>query len=221
MSMVIAIAQTKGGSGKTSLAVHLACALGGRRTEGKDEHKEERKRVALVDLDPLETLTKWFHLREQRIGPDARLSIYSGAGWRAQGAIDNARRDGEIVLIDAPPQDEAVLRAAVRASGITLVPMQLSPMDLWATWPTLELITREGGNAMIVLNRVPPRARIADTMVQELMKAGLPLSRTSLGNRVAYAASLIDGKGVTEADPHSAAAAEIRLLLGELLRKAA
>jgi chromosome partitioning protein len=217
MALVIAIAQSKGGAGKTSLTVHLACALGGRRTDDG----APRKRVALVDLDPLESLTKWFQLRESRLGPDARMNLYTGAGWRAHGEIENARRDSEIVLIDAPPHDEVALRTAVRASQVTLVPMQLSPMDLWATWPTLELIAREGGRAMIVLNRVPPRARVADTLVAEMTRAGMPISNASLGNRTAYAASIIDGKGVTEADPHSAAATEIRLLANEILRMAA
>jgi chromosome partitioning protein len=217
MTMVIAIAQSKGGAGKTSLTVHLACAFGGR----KNEETDVRKRVALVDLDPLMSLTKWFHLREQRIGPDARLSIYTGIGWRAQGEIERAKRDSEIVLIDAPPQDEVALRTAVRAAGVTVVPMQLSPMDLWATWPTLELIAHEGGKALIVLNRVPPRARVADSLVAEMTKAGMPLSRASLGNRTAFVAALIDGKGVTEADPRSAAATEIRLLADEVMRKAA
>ena len=130
MALVIAIAQSKGGAGKTSVTVHLACALGGRRT---GDENDVRKRVALVDLDPLESLTKWFHLRESRLGPDARLTIHTGVGWRAQGEIERAKLDSEIVLIDAPPHDEVALRTAVRASAVTIVPMQLSPMDLWAT----------------------------------------------------------------------------------------
>ena len=125
------------------------------------------------------------------------------------------------MLIDAPPQDEVALRTAVRVAAVTIVPMQLSPMDLWATWPTLELIANEGGKALIVLNRVPPRARVADSLVAEMTKAGMPLSRASLGNRTAFVAALIDGKGVTEADPRSAAATEIRLLADEVMRKAA
>jgi chromosome partitioning protein len=217
MPVVIAIVQSKGGAGKTSLTVHLACALGGRKTQDTDV----RKRVALVDLDPLMSLAKWFRLREECIGPDPRLSIYSGVGWRAQGEIERAKRESEIVIIDAPPQDEAALRTAVRAAAVTVVPMQLSPMDLWATRPTLELISREGGKALIVLNRVPPRARVADSLVAQMTKAGMPLSRASLGNRTAFVAALIDGKGVTEADPRSAAATEIRLLADELLHSAA
>jgi chromosome partitioning protein len=54
-----------------------------------------------------------------------------------------------------------------------------------------------------------------------MTKAGMPLSRASLGNRTAFVASLIDGKGVTESDPRSAAATEIRLLAEEVMRKAA
>jgi len=215
--MVIAIVQSKGGAGKTSLTVHLACALGGQRADDSDV----RKRVALVDLDPLESLTKWFALRESRLGPDARLTIYTGVGWRAEPEIDRAKLDSEIVLIDAPPHDEVALRTAVRASSVTIVPMQLSPMDLWATWPTLELIAREGGHALIVLNRVPPRARIADALVADMTRAGMPICRSSLGNRTAFVAAMIDGRGVTESEPRSAAATEIRLLADEVLRKAA
>ena len=217
MPMVIAIVQSKGGAGKTSLTVHLACALGGQRADDSDV----RKRVALVDLDPLQSLTKWFDLRESRLGPDARLTIYTGIGWRAQAEIDRAKLDSEIVLIDAPPQDEVALRTAVRASSVTIVPMQLSPMDLWATWPTLELIAREGGHALIVLNRVPPRARIADALVADMTRAGMPICRSSLGNRTAFVAAMIDGRGVTETEPRSAAATEIRLLADEVMRKAA
>jgi len=221
MTTVIAIAQSKGGAGKTSLTVHLACALSSRKAEPEQVEAEPNRRVALVDLDPLMSLTKWFHLREQRFGPDPQLTIYTGIGWRAQGEIERAKRGADIVLIDAPPQDEVALRTAVRAAAVTVVPMQLSPMDLWATWPTLELIAHEGGHALIVLNRVPPRARVADALVTEMTKAGMPLSRISLGNRTAFVASMIDGKGVTEADPRSAAATEIRLLADEVLRKAA
>jgi chromosome partitioning protein len=217
MALVIAIVQSKGGAGKTSVTVHLACALGGRRTADADL----RKRVALVDLDPLESLTKWFHLRESRLGPDARLTLYTGVGWRAQAEIDRAKQDSEIVLIDAPPHDEVALRTAVRAAAVTIVPMQLSPMDLWATWPTLEMIAREGGHALIVLNRVPPRARIADALVSDMTRAGMPISRASHGNRTAFVAAMIDGQGVTESEPRSAAATEIRLLADEVLRKAA
>src|SRR5262245_66573822 len=178
MALVIAIAQSKGGAGKTSLTVHLACALGGR----KNAETEVRKRVGLVDLDPLESLTKWFHLRESRLGPDARLTIHTGTGWRALAEIERAKLDSEVVLIDAPPQDEIALRTAVRAAAVTIVPMQLSPMDLWATWPTLELIAHEGGHALIVLNRVPPRARVADSLVAEMTRGGLSVCRILLDN---------------------------------------
>jgi chromosome partitioning protein len=178
-------------------------------------------RVGLVDLDPLESLTKWFRLRESRLGPETNLTLYTGSGWRAQGEIDRAKLESDIVLVDAPPGDEVALRRALRASSIIIVPMQLSPMDLWATWPTLELIAREGGHGIIVLNRVPPRARVADALVGDITRAGMPILRASLGNRTAFVAAMIDGKGVTETEPRSAAATEIRLVAGEILRKAA
>jgi hypothetical protein len=86
MARVIAIAHSRG-AGKTSLTVHLACALGRRRMD----EPGIRKGVGLVDLDPLMSLTKWFALCEHRIGPEARLCISTAVGWRAQGETDRAQ----------------------------------------------------------------------------------------------------------------------------------
>jgi chromosome partitioning protein len=77
---------------------------------------------------------------------------------------------------------------------------------------------REKAKVLLVLNRVPPRGKMADEMRARLHQDKLPLADASLGNRMAFAASLLDGQGVTESQPSSVAAAEIRALADEILK---
>ncbi len=215
MALVVTVAQQKGGAGKTSLAAHLACAWAGRQLNGS------AKKVVLIDLDPQESLTAWFRLREEKLGPDENIELRHASSWRATSEIQRAGRDADIVIVDSPPHMETATRIAVRAADIIVVPCQLSPMDVWASRPTLEMIEKEKRAALVVLNRVPPRGKLADELFHQLKRDRVPLARSVLGNRVAYAASLMEGKGVAEAEPHSVAAAEVRLLANEVLRKAA
>jgi chromosome partitioning protein len=215
MALIVTVAQQKGGAGKTSVAAHLACAWGGRQLNGS------ARKVVLLDLDPQESLTAWFRLREEKMGVDENITLKPATGWRATSAVIAAAREADVVVIDSPPFAETSTRIAIRAAHIIVVPCQLSPMDVWASKPTLEMIDKERRPALVVLNRVPPRARIADELVLQLKRDRMPLARAALGNRIAYAASLMEGKGVVEAEPHSVAAAEIRLLANEVMRKAA
>ena len=85
MAFVITIAQQKGGAGKTTLVASLA------------GHWAARRRVALLDIDPQRSLTRWHGLRDRNLAP-VRLSEVSG--WRLSAELDRLRADCDIVLID-------------------------------------------------------------------------------------------------------------------------
>jgi chromosome partitioning protein len=91
-------------------------------------------------------------------------------------------------------------------------------MDVWATQPTLALAAAEKVPALLVLNRVPPRAKLTDAMAAKLAELKAAVATARLGNRVALATALFEGRGITEASPHSPAAEEIRALAAEILR---
>jgi chromosome partitioning protein len=208
---IITIAQQKGGAGKTTLAIHLASAWA-----------DLGKKVAIIDIDPQASLSTWFRLRNARRDPEgAPIEVVAVGGWRVAGEVERQARNHDIVLIDSPPHAETEARIAIRAASVVLVPVQPSPMDVWATRPTLELARQERVPALLVLNRVPARANLTDAMAAELAALGAPVAETQIGNRVALAAALAEGKGILEAAPGSRAAQEIMALAQEVLLRTA
>jgi chromosome partitioning protein len=207
---IITIAQQKGGAGKTTLAAHLALAWATRR------------RVGVIDIDPQGSLAAWFRLRQERLGALAPgIEVTAITGWRVAGEVERQARHHEIVLIDSAPHAETEARIAVRAASLVLIPVQPSPMDVWATQRTLDLARQERVPALVVLNRVPPRANLTEPMTAALAELRAPLATTQIGNRVAFAAALAEGKGILEAAPESRAAAEITALAEEVLSRTA
>lgn len=208
---VITVAQQKGGAGKTTLVAHLAVSWSGKG-----------RRIAVVDIDPQASLTQWVAIRRTtRADGEAGFTFVSLAGWRLAAEVERLAREHDAVLIDSPPHAETEARIAVRAASLVVIPVQPSPMDLWATKPTLELALRERRPALLVVNRMPARARLADDVTAKLAALGLGVASATLGNRIAFAETLAGGYGVSEAEPASAAAEEIAAVGDEVWQRAA
>jgi chromosome partitioning protein len=204
--MVITIAQRKGGAGKTTLAAQLAIAWAG-----------QGARVALLDIDPQASLAAWVDLRRARFGAEAiGFDFAALPGWRAAQWIEDRARGSEFVVIDCPPHAETEARMAVRAASLVLIPMQPSPLDLWATAATLKMARDERRRPLLVLNRVPPRSGLTDRIAGDLAESGAPIAATRIGNRIALVRAMAAGLGVTENTGAGLAAAEISALAREL-----
>ncbi len=200
---VITIAQQKGGAGKTTVAAHLALAahaLG--------------KRVALVDIDPQGSLSRWFQLRE---GQDSGLTLSTVTGWRGSAEVERLAREHDIVILDSPPHAQTDAKMAIRAGHLIVVPIQPSPLDFWATLPTLELAKAERRPLLLVLNRVPARSTLADEIIEQIRQLGAGLARTKLVSSGAFATSMATGRTVTETAPKGVAARQVMKLAGEVL----
>ncbi len=204
VAKVITIAQQKGGAGKTTMAAHLATTWA----------QSGKRKVAVVDIDPQGSLTQWYKIRESVLGEDATgLTCAAISGWRVRSEIDRLKHTHDIIVIDSPPHTDAEARTAIRAADLVVIPLQPSPMDVWATGATIQICKQERVPVKMVLNRVPPQSKLTEAISGEMV--GLAGSR--FGNRVIFAGSLLHGLGVTEAAPNSPAAEEVRALAKEVL----
>jgi chromosome partitioning protein len=205
----VTIAQQKGGAGKTTIAAQLAVAFahGGMK-------------VGLLDIDPQGSLAAWYEVRKALVAEDgAGITFVQASGWRLSTELDRLKRLVDLVLIDSPPHAETEVRIAVRAADLILVPMQPSPMDLWATGPTLEMARKEKSPALMVFNRTPAKGKLVDAVRRKIRDAEIPVAQAVLGNRVAFAASMMEGMGVVESNPRHTATREIKALAEEIAAK--
>lgn len=203
---IITVAQQKGGSGKTTVAVNLAVAL-----------RERGHSVALLDTDPQGSLGRWFLERLGRLGEDEALEFGTSSAWGASYESDKLKKRFDFVIIDTPPKIDSDLRPALRAADLVLVPVATSHVDLWATEGVLDLARREKCETLIVLNRTRSHARLTGEVAEGALALGAEVAGAQLANRVAYAESLGQGLGAGESARNSAARAEVEALADEVL----
>jgi chromosome partitioning protein len=200
MAIVIAVAQRKGGAGKSTVAANLAVALA-----------SAGRRVGLLDTDPQATLGHWHNERQGSLERAAALAFEATSGWRVPATLDRMR-EADHVILDTPPHADTDARIAIRAADLVLIPLQPSPADLWAVQGTLDLAAAEKRPVALMLNRVPATGRLTQEIVAEVRRRNLPLLATALGNRTQFATAFQKGLGAAEAAPRSQAAEEARAL---------
>jgi chromosome partitioning protein len=150
MGQVIACGNLKGGVGKTTLAVNVACALAMR---GHD--------VALLDLDPQGGAAGWAAAGRLPVQVEAAPSTEGHRSGRWPARAGELAGAGRLVVLDLPPLLLPTLASALIIAEVILVPLTSSALDGAATKQTQRMIrtTRESRpgrkpNALLVPNRV-------------------------------------------------------------------
>ncbi len=202
MGKVITIAQQKGGSGKTTLAVNLAVAF-----------SASGLRVAVLDTDPQGSLGRWFMARRDRLG-DPGMEFSTASAWGVSYECEKLKKINDIVIVDTPPKVDADLRPALREADLVLVPVASSHVDLWATDGVLDLVARENRRALLVLNRIKAGTRLAEDVAEAASKLA-EVATSRFGQRVVFAETLGNGLAAPEAGK-SAASAEVMALMTEV-----
>ena len=184
----------KGGSGKTTTAVHLAVQA------SKDNIK-----VALVDLDPQRSASTWHKNREKE-----EPKLVSILAAELEELIEAATREGvDLLIVDTPPHTSPSIAKVAHLSQFALIPCQPSPLDIAALPSTIDLIKAAKCNAAAVLTRTTYRSLdVADTK-EALQAYGIKVSPITIGDRNVYRRALIQGEAVSEFEPKGKAAEEI------------
>lgn len=194
---VIVFASQKGGSGKTTLAAHVAVQA----------ELTNSGPVALIDTDPQGSLAKWWNVRESQ-QPAFIQSVFSNLFQD----LDQARSEGfRLVMVDTPPAVTRAISEVVSFADLVVLPTRPSPLDMRAVGPTVDIVEAKHKQMIFVVNGATPRARITSEAAVALSQHGT-VAPVTLHHRVDYAASMIDGRTVLESHPTGKSAKEIQQL---------
>jgi chromosome partitioning protein len=179
----IVLASQKGGSGKTTLAGHLAVEAG-RCGAGP---------VALVDTDPQGSLSYWWNARKAKEPQFLKAGVLD-----IEGALAKLRRAGvRVAVIDTPPAITESISRIVAHADLVIIPTRPSPHDLRAAGATVDIVERHCKALIFVINAATARARITGESAVALSQHGM-VAPVTVHQRVDFAASMIDGRTVGE-----------------------
>ena len=196
----IVVANQKGGSGKSTVTVHLAAAA---ESAGDGP-------VVISDTDPQGTAANWFNQRKKAGIDTPRYSplALDDLGGRIQALGDAG---ASYLFIDTAPSIGAVNADLFAVADLVLIPLNPTPADLRALVKGLPLVRQSGKPFHFVLSRVRPNLRNNDGAAAALEALGLVLS-TRMHERVIYAETFAHGKTALEIDSKGVAAQELASL---------
>lgn len=193
----IAFLAQKGGSGKTTLAVHTAVAAA-----------EAGESVVVIDTDPQKSATVWGDARSQE-APIVATAAASELG-RVLEAADQERMT--LAIVDTAPHAAPDATRIVRAVDLVAIPVRPTAFDIAAAGSAVDIVKAAGVRAVFVLSACPFRSpEIAETRTV-LAEYGLPIAPVEIIDRRAFARAVATGRAVTEFESDGKAATEIRAL---------
>jgi chromosome partitioning protein len=202
---VIAVCNTKGGVGKSTITAALAvCASA-----------EEGRHVGVVDLDPQQTLCHWFKFRAIKDAPE----VYGGE-FHAPTAVNKLINAGkDYIFLDGPPAHLDIVNETIEASDFIIIPTTPSSVDLASTRHAIQLALEAKKPMLVVINNAIRRDNTIETTRSLLVKNKIPCAETILYHRVSHVHGYTAGKTAAEVNNgrDREAANEISALWAEVL----
>ena len=206
----IAVANQKGGTGKTTLALNLAAGL------------QRRASTLVLDADPQASISQWAAMGD---ASGHLPTVHAVAQDDVPAHIAQGSRGHRYVVIDCPPTlQTATVGDVLNSVDMLLVPIQPSPVDLWASVDITAAVRNARQRnprlkAFVVLNQLDSRNALSRSVREALTELEFPTLRAGLARRAAYRSAAVEGTSVYGLGHRGKAAArEIEALIQEVLQ---
>jgi len=186
----IAFLSQKGGSGKTTLAVHIAVAA------------SKHEQVIIIDTDPQGSATAWGQARKSK-----PPTVHKASPSALAEAIRKA--DGTLAIIDTPPHTVPGMDVVASAVDLLLIPCRPSAFDLVAISSSVQIAKAAGTPAAFILNGCNHRSPEMKEAIKVLERHGFPICPVAPGQRTPFVRAISTGRAVSEFEPRGRAAEEI------------
>jgi len=205
---IIALVGNKGGAGKTTLSINLAAGLA------------KQASVIVVDADPQGSAIQW------NVFTGASMSMpVLEASDELSIQLDELSQKYDYVVVDCPPSVHASQTTRVlEICDLALIPVQPSPVDLWATVHTEKAVqharlSNSNLRAVLVINQLETRTTLSRLVRDALSEIALPVAETALHRRAIFRNSALEGRNVFEMGRRGIdAAREIDELIHEVIK---
>jgi chromosome partitioning protein len=198
----LAIIAQKGGSGKSTIAVHLAAYANSRKI-----------RATLIDLDPQASTYDWNQGRADDDPHSPKLHCVRAYERDLPKAIQQAEATGaKLLIIDTAPHSNRDAATAAKLADFVLMPCRPARFDLKALMSTADIAKLSNTPAAVVINQAPPVGGKAERAREVIEGQGINVLPPVIHRRTAFEDALTGCRAVHEYEPDSKAAQEIAAL---------
>jgi chromosome partitioning protein len=194
----IAVAQQKGGVGKSTVAIHLA-----------EEASRDGLTAFILELDKQGTASTWGERRGAGNPPDV-MKIESGSLAQHLRALRGLSVD--LVILDLPGAHSPAVTPAIKAADLVLIPSRPNEVDITASAETLSAAHRLEKPYAYVLTFTEPTGGKTKEARTALIEAGHPVAEGEISRRQVFVDAVASGQTAFEIEPKGKGAAEIRKL---------
>ncbi|MGA7328486.1 MAG: ParA family protein [Rhodomicrobium sp.] len=206
---IVTVAQQKGGTSKTCLAIHMAA-----------EAARKGHYAAILELDRQGTASSWGEKRPyvedmfkdidpRKVFPEV-VHVDTARLYTALSALQKA--GASLVVIDLPGTHSPAITPAIRAADFVLIPSRPNEVDLAASAETLASVNRLNKPYAYVLTFIPSTGGRTEEARDALEEEGHTVAPGGLGQLVDFADAIAAGTTVQELKPQGRAAEQVRAL---------